>query len=109
MSGTCIISRGSLTISVSDFSPPPPPPPAVSLSKAVVFFNVFIQLQLPFPQRLFIHLKGRDESETINTTAKNRASSKFDESQIFKKTLAENRRREGEDNVDEKLQDIIHA
>ena len=47
----------------------------VSLSKAAANFNIFIQLQLPFPQRLFIHLKGRDESEKINTTAKNSTSS----------------------------------
>lgn len=45
-----------------------------SLRKEVVF-TVFIQLQLPFPQRLFIHLKGRDESEKINATAKNSSSS----------------------------------
>lgn len=51
------------------------PVPLVSLSKAAAFFNISIQLQLPYPQRLFVHLKGRVESEKINTTAKNSTSS----------------------------------
>lgn len=78
MSGTCIIPTGTFTTISEPESLPALASslPLVSLSEAMGFFSIFIQLQLPFPQRLSMHLErgGGGESEKINTTAKNRAS-----------------------------------